>query len=114
MPARNTRLRPDGWCTEQISVGASRERFFGGIKIDGEVFNVGDAVLVRCEDRKEPQVMRIDALWEDLPGRKWFEGRWFYRPEETTCGRLVVADEREIFETPWETVHPALSASGPS
>ena len=42
---------------------------------------------------------RIDALWEDVRGRQWFEGRWYYRPEETTCGRLVGHDDREIFET---------------
>ena len=79
-PPRSTRSKPDGWTTEQLSVGANNERFYGGIRVDGEVFNVGDAVLVECEDRCEPQVTRIDALWQDVHGRKCFEGRWYYRP----------------------------------
>ena len=97
--SRVSRSKPNGWTTQQLSVGANSERFYGGIRVDGEVFNVGDAVLVECEDRCEPQVTRIDALWEDVHGRKCFEGRWFYRPEETTCGRLVGHDPRELFET---------------
>ena len=100
MPARirPTRTNPDGWIGEQLSVGTNKERFYGGIRIDGESFHVGDAVFVRCE-RSDTQVMKIDALWEDASGVRSFEGRWFYTPEETTCGRLVGHDPRELFET---------------
>ena len=35
----------------------------------------------------------------DAKGIKWFEGRWYYWPEETTCGRLAGHDQRELFET---------------
>ena len=84
--------------TEQLSVGANSERFFGGVRCNGEVYNVGDTVFVNC-DRAENDVMRIDALWADVQGRKWFEGRWYYRPDETTCGKLVGHDQRELFET---------------
>ena len=96
---RNSRSKPDDWVGPQLSVGANNERFYGGIRVDGEVFNVGDAVQIKCEDRMEAQVTRLDALWEDVHGNKCFEGRWYYRPEETTCGRLVGHDQRELFET---------------
>jgi Cdc6-like AAA superfamily ATPase len=94
---RPTRTNPDGWIGEQLSVGANSERFFGGIRIDGESFHVGDAVFVRCE--LPNQVMKIDAMWEDANKERCFEGRWFYRPEDTSCGRLVGHDPRELFET---------------
>ena len=54
---------------------------------------------LQCEDRLEQQVVRIDAMWEDAQKRKCFEGHWYYSPEETTCGRLVGHDKRELFET---------------
>ena len=96
---RASRSKVDGWTTEQLSVGISSERFYGGIRIDGEVFNVGDCVFVNCEDRTEDQVARIDAMWEDAQGFKYFEGRWFIRPKETTCGKLDGHDDRELFLT---------------
>ena len=99
MPRRVSRFNPDGWVGPQLSVGANNERFYGGIRVDGDLINVGDAVKVKCEDRNDDQVTRVDAMWEDVNGNKCFEGRWYYRPDETTCGRLVGHDERELFET---------------
>ena len=99
MPRRTSRFNPDGWIGEQLSVGANSERFFGGIRVDGEVFNVGDFVLVKVESYGDTQVMKIDALFEDMQEQKFFEGRWYYPPEDTTCGRLVGHDPREVFET---------------
>ena len=37
--------------------------------------------------------------WEDAQGFKYFEGRWFIRPKETTCGKLDGHDDRELFLT---------------
>ena len=50
---RNSRSKPDDWVGPQLSVSANNERFYGGIRVDGEVFNVGDAVQIKCEDRME-------------------------------------------------------------
>ena len=99
MPRRTSRLNPDGWIGEQLSVGASNERFFRGYRVDGEAFHVGDFVLVKVDSYGEPQVMKIDALFEDASGERYFEGRWYYPPEDTSCGRLVGHDPREVFET---------------
>ena len=96
---RTTRLNPDGWIGEQISVGANNERFFSGYRIEGDTFHVGDAVLVKLESYGQTQVMKIDAFFEDANGVKCFEGRWYYPPEDTSCGRLVGHDPREVFET---------------
>ena len=61
MRTRPTRTNPDGWIGEQLSVGANNERYFGGVRIDGEAFLKGDAVFVRCD--LPDQVMKIDALY---------------------------------------------------
>ena len=71
---------------------------YGAIRIATDNFHLGDTVLVRI-DGIAKQVARIEALWEDANGAKWFESRWYYSPDETTCGKLTGHDPREIFET---------------
>ena len=97
-----TRSKPDGWLGEQLSVGFNGERFYGGVRLAGYVYHKGDAVMIHCEDHDKAQVMRLDHLWEDDQKRKYFSGHWYYRPEETNCGRLHGHDKREVFETSHE------------
>ena len=32
---------------------------------------------------------RIEAIWQEPDGSKWFSGRWYVIPEETHTGRQV-------------------------
>ena len=72
------------------------------VLLGGEVFRVGDTVLVRGEDRTEPLVLpltaRIVALWED-DGVQSFAGHVYYAPEETRLGRLEDHAPSELFMT---------------
>lgn len=87
------------WVLPLLSIGAGGEQMYGAIRIGTDTFHVGDTVMVRVDGYGEQQVARIEALWEDTAGAKWYESRWYYTPEETTCGRLVGHDARELFET---------------
>lgn len=87
------------WVPPLLSVGAGGERFYGAVRVGEDTFHVGDTVMMRVDGLGDKQVSRIEALWEDIAGSKMFEGRWYYSPEETTCGKLVGHDDREIFES---------------
>jgi origin recognition complex subunit 1 len=93
-----TKLRSE-WVPPLISIGAGGERMYSAVRVGTDTFHVNDTVIVRVDGFGNDQVARIEALWEDVRGAKWWEGRWYYTPEETTCGRLVGHDPRELFET---------------
>ena len=93
-----TKLRSE-WVPPLISIGAGGERMYSAVRVGTDTFHVNDTVIVRVDGFGSDQVARIEALWEDVRGAKWWEGRWYYTPEETTCGRLVGHDPRELFET---------------
>lgn len=101
-------VRGPQWATDVQSVGASGERFYGAVRIGTDVFHVGDTVIVRF-DGADTTVARIEALWEDGRGAKFFDSRWYYKPEETTCGRLVGHDPRELFESAHVDENPVES-----
>ena len=111
------------WMGGLISVGSSGERFYDAVQLpeeeDGKLswssFHVGDTVMIRVDDASDtiPQVGRIDALWEDGQGGKWFECRWFYDPAETKSNRLPGHDKREIFQTSHIDEQPVESIDGP-
>ena len=98
----------DKTCCREPMVAVAMEE----VLLGGEVFRVGDTVLVRGEDRAEPMagaaampagarrrvVARIVALWED-DGVQSFAGHVYYAPEETRLGRLEDHEPSELFMT---------------
>jgi len=90
----------DGWKGKPISKGAGGELFYTHLCVKGENFHVGDTVYVQgSSDPLKPWLCRIDSFWESTSGERFFEGRWYWCPEETCAGRLQGHDTREIFQT---------------
>ena len=99
-PPKRTAPPKTEWVGQQLSVGANGERLFGAVRVGVDNFHVGDTVIVHTDEfGAQESIARIEALWEDSAGVKWFEHRWYYNPEETSCGALAGHDPREIFET---------------
>ena len=102
--AKATRSNVDGWAGEPISRALNGDIFYDKVRKAGVEFHVHDFVLVCLDlqhqnDFDKQQICQIDAMWEDVHGKRWFEGRWYYRPDETACGRLPGHDPREVFES---------------
>jgi len=90
----------DGWKGKPISKGANGELFYTQLCVKGENFHVGDTVCVQgSSEAHRPWLCRIDSFWESTSGERFFEGRWYWYPEETCAGRLQGHDTREIFQT---------------
>ena len=90
----------DGWKGKPISKGAGGELFYTQLCVKGENFHVGDTVFVHgSSEAHRPWLCRIDSFWESTSGERFFEGRWYWYPEETCAGRLQGHDTREIFQT---------------
>ena len=90
----------DGWKGKPISKGAGGELFYTQLCVKGENFHVGDTVFVQgSSEPHRPWLCRIDSFWESTSGERFFEGRWYWYPDETCAGRLQGHDTREIFQT---------------
>jgi hypothetical protein len=59
---------------------------------------VGDTVLMRAEDsEKPPYVAKIEKIEADSRNNIKLRVRWYYRPEESKCGRRPFHGARELF-----------------
>jgi hypothetical protein len=72
--------------TKSIS---ARGRFF---------LTVGDTVLMRAQDPDEPPyVARVEELKNGARKNVNVRVRWYYRPEDTKCGRREFNGAKEVF-----------------
>ncbi len=59
---------------------------------------MGDTVLMRAEDsEKPPYVAKIEKIEADSRNNIKLRVRWYYRPEESKCGRRPFHGARELF-----------------
>ncbi|KAH8939413.1 hypothetical protein BDL97_15G035800 [Sphagnum fallax] len=59
---------------------------------------VGDTVLMRAEDsEKPPYVAKIEKIEADSRNNIKLRVCWYYRPEESKCGRRPFHGARELF-----------------
>ncbi|KAL1524883.1 hypothetical protein AB1Y20_019762 [Prymnesium parvum] len=105
----------EGWVGPCESVGAEGERFYEAIRIAGEVFHVGDDVVVKASEGhvNELWTCKIEGFWESRDGERLMDCRWYYTPEETRTGRLPGHDRREIFESVVTEENPVGVISAP-
>ncbi|XP_063936282.1 chromatin remodeling protein EBS-like isoform X1 [Daucus carota subsp. sativus] len=75
----------------------TREADFYEIRGTGEIVRAGDCVLMRAsKPDAPPYVARVENLETDRKGRVSVRVRWYYRPEEASCGRQPFHGAKEL------------------
>lgn len=83
------------------------------IKGTNHFVRVNDTVLMRNQDRgKPPYVARIEKMWVDGRNHVKVEARWYYRPEESICGRRQFHGAKEVFLSDHVDVQSADTIEG--
>ena len=73
--------------------------YYNAAIVNGGRIALGDAVQLRSQDGHQPYIGLVRLLWEHVgaPGRRIVVVRWFYRPEDTHCGRRARHQRNEVF-----------------
>lgn len=73
--------------------------YYNASIVNGERIALGDAVQLHSQDGSQPYLGLVRLLWEHVgaPGRRIVVVRWFYRPEDTHCGRRARHKRNEVF-----------------
>jgi len=80
--------------------GSQRTRSTATFTQNDTVYEVGDCVLIKAGgESTKPYIGRIKRIGNRVRGAVQIYVEWFYRPEESACGRLPFHGDKEVFES---------------
>lgn len=93
--------KPLGEIIKKAGRGKHERKFFQAFELDGNRYELEDAVLVTPEERNQkPYVAIIKEIKQSNNDNLAVAGQWFYRPEEAEKkggGSWIANDSRELF-----------------